>query len=191
MIRLSHKLTSPTSFCTILFPYPQHFSHNNNLLWLLRHGKFIPTLGTLTISSYLDYSSPSGNAFSEYPIKNNYFHLYNISSALHLLLIYLLFRAAPVAYGSSQARSQMGAAAASLHHSNTNTRFLTHWVRPRIKPSSSWIRAWFVITEPQLELLSLVYLSSLAPLTAVFLTHIMVPSIEGDHKYLLKSLWYW
>ena len=33
-----------------------------------------------------------------------------------------LFRAAPVAYGSSWARGQIGAAAASLHHSHSNTR---------------------------------------------------------------------
>ena len=34
--------------------------------------------------------------------------------------IYLLFRAAPGAYGGSQARVQIGATAASLHHSHGN-----------------------------------------------------------------------
>ena len=33
-----------------------------------------------------------------------------------------LFLAAPVAYGSSQARGQIRAAAAGLHHSHSNTR---------------------------------------------------------------------
>ena len=32
----------------------------------------------------------------------------------------LLFRAVPVAYGSSQARVHIGAAAASLHHHHSN-----------------------------------------------------------------------
>ena len=35
---------------------------------------------------------------------------------------FLLFRAAPVACRSSQARSQIGTAAAGLHHSHSNTR---------------------------------------------------------------------
>ena len=50
-----------------------------------------------------------------------------------------IFKATPVAYGSSQGRSQIGIAAASLHHSHSNARSLTHWVRPRIEPASSWI----------------------------------------------------
>ena len=37
------------------------------------------------------------------------------------LFLFYLFRAAPVAYGSSQARGRTGAAAASLHHSQGNT----------------------------------------------------------------------
>ena len=42
------------------------------------------------------------------------------------LFIYLLFRATPTAYGGSQARDQIKAAAARLHHSHSNTRSLTH-----------------------------------------------------------------
>jgi len=34
--------------------------------------------------------------------------------------------AAPMVYGSSQARGRIGAAAASLHHSHSNTGSLTH-----------------------------------------------------------------
>ena len=40
-----------------------------------------------------------------------------------LFVCFLLYRATPAAYGSSQARSQMGATAASLHHSYSNARF--------------------------------------------------------------------
>ena len=65
-------------------------------------------------------------------------------------------RATPVAYGSSQARCQFRAASAGLHHSrssvglsrvcdlhHSNTRSLTHWVRPGIEPTSSWILVGF------------------------------------------------
>ena len=37
-----------------------------------------------------------------------------------------LFKAEPTAYGSSQARRPIGAAAASLHHSHRNTRSGPH-----------------------------------------------------------------
>ena len=39
---------------------------------------------------------------------------------------FLLFSAAPSAYGSCQARGQIRAAAASLHHSHSNARSLTN-----------------------------------------------------------------
>ena len=35
-------------------------------------------------------------------------------------ILFLLFRAVPVAYGSAQARDQIGAATAILHHSHSN-----------------------------------------------------------------------
>ena len=41
---------------------------------------------------------------------------------LSLFCFVLFFRAAPVAPGSSQVRGQIGAAAASLHHGNSNER---------------------------------------------------------------------
>ena len=53
-----------------------------------------------------------------------------------------LFMATPMAYGSSWARGQMGAAAAGLHHSHGNTRFLTPCVRPGIEPASSRTLCW-------------------------------------------------
>ena len=56
-----------------------------------------------------------------------------------------------VAYGSSQARVQIRAAAASLCHSSQQ-----HWIlnpRPGIQPTSSWILVRFVSTEPQWEFL--------------------------------------
>ena len=38
----------------------------------------------------------------------------------HLFIYLCLFRAIPAAYGGSQARGRIGAAAASLHHSHSN-----------------------------------------------------------------------
>ena len=70
------------------------------------------------------------------------------------------FRATPLAYGGSQARGWIGATADSLHHSHSNAgiwaasvtyttaqgnvRPLTHWARPGIEPTSSWILVGFI-----------------------------------------------
>ena len=42
-----------------------------------------------------------------------------------------------MAYGTSQARDRIGAAAAGLHLSYGNAGSLTHWARPGIEPASS------------------------------------------------------
>ena len=39
---------------------------------------------------------------------------------------FLSFRVATMAYGGSQARGRIGAVAAGLHHSHSNTRFEPH-----------------------------------------------------------------
>ena len=73
-----------------------------------------------------------------------------------------------MAYGSPQTRGCIKAAAASLYHSHSNsgiwassmtytpvhgnTGSLTHWVRPGIKPTTSWILVGFITTEPQWEI---------------------------------------
>ena len=79
------------------------------------------------------------------------------------------FRATPAVFGSSGARGHIGAATAGLHHSHSNTTsepsatyttthgnagYLTHRMRPGIKPTSSWMLVGFIATEPQQELLS-------------------------------------
>ena len=78
---------------------------------------------------------------------------------------FCLFRATGVAYGSSQVRGQIWAAAASPHHRHSNAESKLHllmaahgiadaghWARPRIEPESSWILVGFVTIEPQWEL---------------------------------------
>ena len=47
-----------------------------------------------------------------------------------------------------------------LHHCSQQHQILAHWVGPGIKPTSSWILVRFISTEPQLELLFLLFLSS-------------------------------
>ena len=55
------------------------------------------------------------------------------------LFFFCLFRPTSAAYGGSQARGLIGATAAGLRHSHSNSGSLTHWARPGIKPNSSWI----------------------------------------------------
>ena len=77
-------------------------------------------------------------------------------------------RATPMACGSSQHRVRIETVAASQCHSHSNAGSephltytmihsnagpLTHWVRPRIEPVSSWILIVPVTTEPRRELL--------------------------------------
>ena len=75
-------------------------------------------------------------------------------SFAHLSLF--LFRAAPAANGSYQARGQIKASASGLYQSHSTTRSgphqwpmiqlagsLTYWVRPEIEPPSSWILVSF------------------------------------------------
>ena len=50
------------------------------------------------------------------------------------IYLFLLFKATPMAYGGSQARGQIGAVAASLHHSHSYARS-----KPCLQPTpSSW-----------------------------------------------------
>ena len=81
------------------------------------------------------------------------------------LFIYILFRAAPEAHGSFQARGLIGVRAASLRLGSAgqatsvtyttahgNTRSVTHWARPGVEPVSSWILVVLISTVPQWEL---------------------------------------
>ena len=79
-------------------------------------------------------------------------------------LSFSLFRASPVAHGGSQARVPIAAVACSCGHQSTpepqqcwvqamsltyttvhgNAGSLTHWTRPGIEPTSSWMLAGFI-----------------------------------------------
>ena len=91
-----------------------------------------------------------------YKIRHYFYWIFHFVKDL-IILIFLLFlfslllTVAPVAYGNSQARDQIGAAAVGLHYSNTRSELhlwpkpqlaatpdLIYWARPRIEPTSSW-----------------------------------------------------
>ena len=81
-----------------------------------------------------------------------------IWGSLDFLFVYL-FRATPAAFGDSQARGSVGALAPGLCQSHSNlgiqamsasyttaygsTGSLTHWPRPGIEPTSSWLLVGF------------------------------------------------
>ena len=82
------------------------------------------------------------------------------SFAWYVCVFSYLFRAAPAACGSSQARGlhqscscrptpqpqpcRIQATSATDTSAHSNARSLTHWVRPGIKPASSWILVGFI-----------------------------------------------
>lgn len=82
------------------------------------------------------------------------------------LFFFFLFMATPAACGSAQARGRVRAVALHYSHSNEGSelhlrrpyttahhkaRSPTHWMRPGIEPTSSWIPVGFVAAEPQQE----------------------------------------
>ena len=97
-------------------------------------------------------------------------------SPSYKLFFFSFFRAAPIAYRSSQARGPIGATAAVLHHSPShsgsksclrptpqlmgNTRAWTHCARPGNEPTSSWIPVRFISTAPRWELPNTHFLST-------------------------------
>ena len=99
-----------------------------------------------------------------------------------------------MAYGSCQARGQIGAGAADLHHEHSNlgskpclwttptsqgnAGSLMHWVVPGIEPTSSWILVRFVIAEPQWELLNSSFLN------VIYLFHFCILNSFLNLSYL-------
>ena len=55
------------------------------------------------------------------PVLNEICYSSSLIYILYLFFIFLLLRAAPAAYGGFQARGLIGAAAANLHNSHSNT----------------------------------------------------------------------
>ena len=82
-----------------------------------------------------------------------------------IIFAFFFFRVTTTAYGDSQARGWIGAVVAGLHQqpqqhriravsaaytkAHGNTKSLSHWARPRIKPASPWLLVGCISTEPQ------------------------------------------
>ena len=109
------------------------------------------------------------------------------------LFLFCLFRAAPTAYGSSQARGLSGATVAAYDTSQQrqiqavsvtyttahgNAGSLTHWGRPRIEPIPSWLLVGFVFAVPRWEFL-FIYLVS-------YLLFRAVPAAYGSSQVRLE-----
>ena len=94
-------------------------------------------------------------------------HIFAICYESSFFFCFFFFRATPTTYGSSQARGQIWAVAAGYATTTTmqdpsptyatytiaqgNAGSLTDWVRPEIKPISSWMLVRFATTERQVE----------------------------------------
>ena len=85
--------------------------------------------------------------------------------------VFLLFRAIPAAYGVSQARGRIGATAACLRQSHSNTRSLTHWASPGIERTISWLLVGFVSAAPQWELQKRSYKTTITSLCSDLFCH--------------------
>ena len=95
--------------------------------------------------------------------------MYQYFILFSFFLFFFFLRASLAPYGSSQTRGLIRATAISLHYNHNNgkiwaasatystahrnARSPTHWARPGIKPTSSWIPVGFVSAEPKWELL--------------------------------------
>ena len=103
----------------------------------------------------------------------------SIDGQFFLFLVFFgLFRPAPVAHGGSQTRGLIGAASASLRHSHSNARSLTPWVRPGIKPATSWflvrfINHWAATGTPMMDILVVSAFASCYALPYKFLSGCM------------------
>ena len=61
-------------------------------------------------------------------------HLEEVTWKVSFFFVFCLFRAAPTAYGDSQARGWIGAVDASLHHRHSNVVSEPHlWPTPQLK----------------------------------------------------------
>ena len=89
-----------------------------------------------------------------------FYHYYYYYYYYYYYFVFLSFRAAPTAYGGSQAMGPIRTAAASLHQSHSNSGSepclwptystahssagsLTHRERPRVEPAPSWMLVGF------------------------------------------------
>ena len=79
------------------------------------------------IKIFLELECDDGTKFCEFAKKKKitefylWFFCLFVCFVLFCFVFFLLFRAAPVAYGRSQARGRIRSTAAGLHHNHSNT----------------------------------------------------------------------
>ena len=134
----------------------QYFAETG--FWLL--GTF---LGSLDRKSNLNWLRIKGKFIGSHDSK-----FQSASSSSSYYLVFCPFRAALAAYGGSQARGLIGAAAAGFRQSHSNARSiraasetyttahgharsLNHWARRGIEPATSWFPVRFVSNMPWRE----------------------------------------
>ena len=143
-----------TQHMSDIFPFKADKDQSDKVTWTNLHSLLItgPDTGTLALPFYILFCFVliSQCLLYDSSFKNKLYWHFNVNFLFPTIVI---FRAAPMAYGSSQARGQIRATVGGLHHiqSNTrsephlwptpqltgNTQCLTHWARAGIKPSSS------------------------------------------------------
>ena len=74
------------------------------------------------------------------------------SEGQSFFFFFLFFKAAPVAYGSSQARGLIGATGADLHQSSRRRQILNPLSEARDRTRNLMVPSWIVSTAPQREL---------------------------------------
>ena len=121
------------------------------------------------------------------------FSVINFCFMFHFVLF---LRATPAAYVSSQVRGSIRAAAVSLCHSHSNAGsklriqpipqlYLTYWVRPGIKPASSWLAIRFVTTEPKGELPFHIFWSHKGNSRLMYFEALL----SGKQAFMIMSSW--
>ena len=76
-------------------------------------------------------------------------HLLTVEERTHAIYLFsFFFRAKPMAYRSSQAKGQIGTAAAGLHHGHSNTSS-----KPHLPPTPQLLIHWATMSTPIWELL--------------------------------------
>ena len=102
-VYLKYRLFLPVFFVVVVFLGPN-----------LRHME-VPRLGVKSELQVLAYTTATATPDPQ-PLGHQGTYWPRV-----LLLVFFKFRAAPTAYGGSQARGQIRAAAAGLHHSHSNS----------------------------------------------------------------------
>ena len=113
------------------------FDQGTICLWIIYINTLQDCFGKLGLNLF-PLTSRNVKAYLSWCLYFIFFDLLFYFSSV-LFLFFCLFRATPMACGSSQARVPIRAVAASLHHGHSNARSLAHWARLKIELVCSWM----------------------------------------------------